>query len=116
MYITASANNEATSASAPTTGLRWRMTTNAKMTATAAKKKKTANSIMLLSTPSEARSQCAHRQVATFFAMRELIPRWARYSSHPPFRHKKRHQEEIGHRQRQEHLPAHPHQDVVLQA
>ena len=39
-YITASAKNETTSDSAPTTGLRFVMTTSAKITATAAKKKK----------------------------------------------------------------------------
>src|SRR5437763_11142295 len=41
-YITASAKNDATSASAPTTGFRCRTTTSAKITATAAKKKKMA--------------------------------------------------------------------------
>src|SRR5205085_8526256 len=44
-YITASAKNDATSDSAPTTGLRCSTTTSAKITATAAKKKKIANSI-----------------------------------------------------------------------
>src|SRR6476646_4207988 len=45
-YITARAKNDATSDNAPTTGLRWRITTSAKMTATAAKKKKMMNSII----------------------------------------------------------------------
>ena len=48
-YITASANSEATSDSALTTVLRCRITTNAKITATAAKKKKTAYSIISIS-------------------------------------------------------------------
>src|SRR2546421_7047246 len=42
-YITARAKNDATRDSAPTTGLRCSTTTSAKITATAAKKKKMAN-------------------------------------------------------------------------
>src|SRR5712692_3439471 len=56
-YITASAKREATSESAETTGLRWRITTNANITAIAAKKKKTAYSIIAVSRPSSAASR-----------------------------------------------------------
>src|SRR5436189_666952 len=56
-YITASAKNDATSDSAPTTGLRCSTTTSAKITATAAKKKKIANSIALKSRKQKAESR-----------------------------------------------------------
>src|SRR5437762_3751755 len=47
-YITARAKNDATSDSAPTTGLRCSTTTSAKITATAAKKKKMTNCISVV--------------------------------------------------------------------
>src|SRR5207248_11697959 len=50
-YITESAKNDATSDSALTTGLRCRITTSAKSTAIAAKKKKTAYVIISPSRP-----------------------------------------------------------------
>src|SRR2546423_285304 len=112
-YMTARAKNDATSDSAPTTGLRCRITTSAKMIAMAAKKKKMASSIMR-------QLRCRTAGSGQRAASRPTRPcpllaaRCSLRSSNPPLRDEPRHEHNIHHRQRQEHLPADLHQDVVL--
>src|SRR5436309_3463334 len=110
-YITARAKNDATSASAPTTGFRCRTTTSEKITATAAKKKKMANSNMV--------TRLRGYAVARWKTRSSAKPR-NRVSEHPFFsypmlRDKESDDDDIHERQRQEHLPAEAHQDVVFE-
>src|SRR6266550_1616048 len=105
-YITARAKNVATSESTLTTGLRWRMTTSAKMTAMAAKVKKTTNSII----------RCELRVARCELADAQLATGNSQPRSYPPSNDEKRHQNDVHHGQRQEHLPAEVHQQVVLEA
>src|ERR1041385_481661 len=84
-YITASAKNEATSESTLTTGLRWRMTTIEKMTAMAAKVKKTMNSIIEVA-GSRGREVSKQRSTA-----RPRDPETARPFSNPSSNNEKRH-------------------------
>src|SRR5437764_10360378 len=110
-YITARAKNDATSESTLTTGLRWRMTTIAKMTAMAAKVKKTMNSIMsvgrwLLAVGRRGFAEClGQRSTAN-----------SQPHSYPASHNEKRHQHDIGHGQRQKHLPSQLHQQVVFES
>src|SRR6185369_15315447 len=102
-YITARAKNDATSDSAPTTGLWCRTTTSAKITATAAKKKKMANSnIGCLLLVASCQCSSSNQQLTTS-------------NSYPLLRDKKRDDQNIDERQRQEHLPAEAHEDVVFE-
>src|SRR5713101_1733168 len=109
-YITASAKREATSDSAETTGLRWRITTNAKITAIAAKKKKTAYSIMTRSLGFLV-ARLLGRRVPEQPSNRATQQPF----SNPPLRDEPGHQHDIDHCQRQENFPAEAHEDVVLE-
>src|ERR1041385_2071797 len=106
-YITASAKNAATSESTLTTGLRWRMTTIEKMTATAAKVKKTMNSIIGV-------AGSRGREVSGQPTARLRDHETSKPFSNPSTNNEKRHQNNIAHRQRQKHLPPQLHQQVVL--
>src|SRR3954454_15681836 len=133
-YITASAKNEATSASAPTTGLWWRTTTSAKMTAIAAKKKKMANSnitvvgllgcwvVQLLGLP-----KTQHYVVGLLGCSVVGLPKnpatqqpnnstTQQLFSYPMLRYEESHDHDIHDSQRQKHIPAEAHEDVVLEA